>query len=136
MRFSPRQRNTESSTAGVLENTAVQILAGMTMVVIQLQPRAHPNHAPATHAERPGTRRPIEHVFQAVLETALENYSSSQEVVAQRFTFQVTEADGKTSIQIRDTATNELVREVEPPELLEVVKNIRDTIGMEVDDLL
>ena len=106
------------------------------MVVIQLQPQARAGLGAAAQAAQPAVRRPVESAFQAKLETALQNYSSSQEGVAQRFSFQVLESGGKTSIQIRDTSTNEIVRELEPPELLEVVKNIRNTIGLEVDGLL
>ncbi len=105
------------------------------MAVIELFPTQNSVQTTSTARSTATGKTSANPRFHAELETALQNLSSSKKEIAQQYLFEVMAPNGNTSIQIRDAHTRELIRELDPKELLTALKNIRAVMRLDIENL-
>lgn len=64
------------------------------------------------------------------LEEAVSALSSRVQVVQRDLQFSIDDDSGQTIVKVIDSATEEVIRQIPPEELLALVKNLRDASGM------
>jgi flagellar protein FlaG len=88
------------------------------------------NAPPATGQELPHSATPVAAVLVEHVVRRLEEFMSETQ---RSLRFRVDEASGRTVITVLDAETNEVVRQIPPPEFLAVVRHLQ-SVGSLLDE--
>lgn len=95
--------------------------------VVQDIRRSNSNNAEAAATEMIELADPI-------LEELVESINRNLNAVDKRLQFLIHEASGRVQLRVLERSTNEVIREVPPEQLLDLVGRIHELIGLLVDE--
>lgn len=83
------------------------------------------------------TKRPVDAMgenVQAKIQEAIQTLNESTLLGGRRLQFDIHEDTGRTMVRVVDRETDEVIREIPPEEVLDVVARINEMLGLLVDE--
>lgn len=119
------------SVRGIAHDVTAEAAAGRERLAASLKP------APAGESSAvavPGRQEELRFPLESDLEKAVEDLNKVSSFVSKGLRFQLHEDSGRMMVKVIDSKTMEVIREIPPERVLEVLARIKDMIGLLLDE--